>query len=108
MTAVIVRTLAVCMWLLALVAIVRRRRALGRVSIAAALAFSPFVIVFVQNYGGEAIYRVFLFSAPWCALLIAGPWCELRVVLWQRLVGSLRVLGGAGRRPAGPLRAGRG
>lgn len=86
MTAVIVRTLAVCMWLLALIAIVRRRRALGQVSIAAALAFSPFVIVFVQNYGGEAIYRVFLFSAPWCALLIAGALVELRVVLWQRLV----------------------
>jgi hypothetical protein len=86
MTAVIVRALAVCMWLLALIAIVRQRRAMGRVSIAAALAFSPFIIVFVQNYGGEAIYRVFLFSAPWCALLIAGALVELRVVLWQRLV----------------------
>ena len=85
MTADIVRMLAVCMWLLALIAIVRQRRALGRVSIAAALAFSPFVIVFVQNYGGEAIYRVFLFSAPWCALLIAGALVELRVALWQRL-----------------------
>jgi hypothetical protein len=86
MTADIVRTLAVCMWLLALIAILRRRRALGRVSIAAVLAFSPFVIVFMQNYGGEAIYRVFLFSAPWCALLIAGALVELRVALWQRMV----------------------
>jgi hypothetical protein len=86
MTAAIVRLLAVLMWLLALIAIVRRRRALGKVSIAAALAFSPFVIILVQNYGGEAIYRVFLFSAPWCALLIAGALVELRVTLWQRLV----------------------
>ena len=85
-TADIVRVLAVCMWFLALIAIVRSRRSLGRVSIAGALAFSPFVIVFVQSYGGEAIYRVFLFSAPWCALLIAGALAELRVVLWRRLI----------------------
>ena len=88
MTAVIVRLLAIFMWLLALIAIVRRRRALGEVSIAVALAFSPFVIVLVQNYGGEAIYRVFLFSAPWCALLIAGVLVELRVALWQRLAAA--------------------
>ena len=31
--------------------------------IVAVLAFSPFVILLVQSYGGEAIYRVFLFSA---------------------------------------------
>ena len=84
-TADIVRTLAVSMWLLALVAIVHRRRAIGRVSIVGALAFSPFAIVFMQAYGGEAIYRVFLFSAPWCALLIAGLLVELRATLWQRL-----------------------
>ena len=85
-TAVIVRTLAVCMWMLTLIAIVLQRRAMGRVSIAAALAFSPFMVIFVQSYGGEAIYRVFLFSAPWCALLIALTLVELHAVLWQRLV----------------------
>jgi hypothetical protein len=85
-TADIVRVLAILMWLLALIAIVRSRRALGRASIAATLAFSPFVIIFVQNYGGEAIYRIFLFSAPWCALLIASAMVELRVALWERLV----------------------
>ena len=84
-TADIVRTLAGCMWLLALVAVVHWRRALGRVSTIAALAFSPFAILFMQAYGGEAIYRVFLFSAPWCALLIAGLLVELRATLWQRL-----------------------
>jgi hypothetical protein len=84
-TADIVRALAGCMWLLALVAIVHRRQALGPVSTIAGLAFSPFAIVFLQAYGGEAIYRVFLFSAPWCALLIAGLLVELRATLWQRL-----------------------
>ncbi len=81
MTAWCVRVLAVCMWLLALAAIVRWRRALGHVAIPAALAFSPFVLLLAQNYGGEAIYRVFLFSAPWCALLIASALDELRTPL---------------------------
>lgn len=78
-TALIVRVLAACMWLLAMVAVACRRRALGRVLIPAALAFSPFLILGAQSYGGEAIYRVFMFSAPWCALLIAGALCELRL-----------------------------
>ena len=77
-TAEIVRGLAGAMWLLTLAAIARRRRSLGRIAIPAALAFSPFVILGAQSYGGEAIYRVYLFSAPWCALLIAGALCELR------------------------------
>ena len=77
-TALIVRGLAAAMWLLALVAIARRWRSPGRVAFSAALAFSPFVVLLAQSYGGEAIYRVFLFSAPWCALLIAGAIYELR------------------------------
>jgi hypothetical protein len=40
---------------------------------AAALAFSPFVLLFAQNYGGEALFRVFLYSIPGCALLLARP-----------------------------------
>lgn len=77
-TAQIVRGLAAGMWLVTIAAIGLRRRSLGRVVIPAALAFSPFVILGAQSYGGEAIYRVYLFSAPWCALLIAGLLCELR------------------------------
>lgn len=76
-TALIVRALAGCMWLLALAAVAARRRTPGRAAFAAALAFSPFAILAAQSYGGEAIYRVYLFSAPWCALLIAGGLCEL-------------------------------
>ncbi len=71
LTAWIVRGLAACMWLGTLAAISRQRRTLGRVVIAAVFAFSPFVMLGVQNYGGEAIYRIYLFSSPWCALLIA-------------------------------------
>ena len=88
-TALIVRVLAASMWLLALAAIAWRRRTLGRVAIPAVLAFSPFLIVGAQSYGGEAIYRVFLFSAPWCALLIAGGLCELRLPRRWLLTGGV-------------------
>jgi hypothetical protein len=85
MTAEIVHVLAICMWLLALAGIARQWRALGRVAAAAALAFSPLVIILVQSYRGEAIYRVYLFSAPWCALLIAAALMQLRAAPWRRL-----------------------
>jgi len=100
-TAKIVHVLAAFMWLSALAAIVRRRRALGRVIIPAALAFSPFVILGAQSYGGEAIYRVFLFSSPWCALLIAEALVELRAARWRRLVTVLTACVCAGALAAG-------
>jgi hypothetical protein len=77
-TGWIVRGLAATMWLGAFAVLVRRRRSLGRVVFPAVLAFAPFAVLFVQRYGGEAIYRVYLFSAPWCALIIAGWLAELR------------------------------
>jgi hypothetical protein len=87
-TALVVRGLAAGMWLLALGAIARHRHSLGRVVIPAVLAFSPFVILVAQSYGGEAIYRVYLFSAPWCALLIAGGVYELRGSMRRGLIAA--------------------
>jgi hypothetical protein len=75
--------IAYCIWPAAIVAIVLQRRTLGRVVTPALLAFSSFMIVAVQDYGGEAIYRVFLFSAPWCALLVAGMLVRLSPALWR-------------------------
>jgi len=86
-TGEVVHVLAALMWLGAVAAIALRWRSLGRVAIPAVLAFSPFVVLGVQSYGGEAIYRVYLFSAPWCALLIAELIAELR--------GALRPLAAA-------------
>jgi hypothetical protein len=80
-TGEVVDALAAFMWLGAAVAVAFRWRSLGRVALPAVLAFSPFVVLGVQSYGGEAIYRVFLFSAPWCALLIAELIAELRGAL---------------------------
>jgi hypothetical protein len=81
-TARVVHVLALAMWLTALALVARSMRSPGRVAIPAVLGFSPFVILLFQSYGGEAIYRVFLFSAPWCAYLIATAIIELR---WSRL-----------------------
>jgi hypothetical protein len=86
-TAKIVRGLAAVMWLATVAAVARRRRSLGRVAILGALAFTPFGVLGAQNYGGEAIYRVFLFSSPWCALLIAEMLLEVRLSLRWLAVG---------------------
>jgi hypothetical protein len=88
-TATIVRGLAAFMWLATFVVVLRSWRALGRVAIPALLAATPFVILFAQSYGGEAIYRVFLFSAPWCAFLIAKAVLELRWSVVRLAVSAL-------------------
>ncbi len=91
-SARIVAALAGGMWLGTLVVIARRRRRLGTIAIPAALALSPFVILLAQSYGGEAIYRVYMFSAPWCALLIAGALYELRPRIRELLVLAVSVV----------------
>jgi hypothetical protein len=71
-SATVVRTLALAVWGLAAYAVWRARHRLGEVLVPGLLAAAPFVLLFLQSYGGEAIYRVYLFSVPWCAFLIAG------------------------------------
>jgi hypothetical protein len=67
----VVRTFALAIWALTALCELTARRRLGPVALPATLAFTPFVLLGVQNYGGEAVYRVFLFSSPWCAYLLA-------------------------------------
>jgi hypothetical protein len=65
------RGLSVSVWLLAAVCIVLLWRQ-GRVPWAAAImAYSPMLLLAGQNYGGEAILRVFLFSFAGCTVLVA-------------------------------------
>ncbi|MGO8905132.1 MAG: hypothetical protein ACLQMH_05845, partial [Solirubrobacteraceae bacterium] len=77
-TTTVLHCLGLAMWLGALGVLVRWRRTPGRFVVPAVLAFSPFGILLVQNYGTEGIYRVVLFSAPWCAYLIATAVVRLR------------------------------
>ena len=37
----------------------------------ATIAFSPLLILIGQGYGGEAIFRVFMYSLPGCAMILA-------------------------------------
>lgn len=72
--------LSATMWLLATFSLLTllRRGAGVRAGVLAVLAFSPFAMVLGQNYGGEAALRVILFSAPWCAALIAWAFITTR------------------------------
>ena len=88
-TANCVRLLSVVVWLVAVGLVVRAWRAPGRVVLPAVLAFSPFVVLVAQGYGGEAIYRVFLFSAPWCSLLLASAVYRLRAAALRFMVVAL-------------------
>jgi hypothetical protein len=61
----------VSFWLITGICALSYRRRIGIVAIPIILAAAPFSLVLLNNYGGEAINRVFLFSSPWCALIIA-------------------------------------
>jgi len=55
------------------------RRGLGRTVLPVLLlAFTPFGVLLGQNYGGEAILRVVMFSAPCCSILIAWAIAAIR------------------------------
>jgi len=70
-TSLIVRALSVTLWLSALAAAaIRWRRRAGFIE-PAVLAFSSFMLLGGQSYGGEAIFRVFLYSLFGCSILVA-------------------------------------
>jgi hypothetical protein len=59
------------------------------------LAMVPLSMVLAQSYGGEMIYRVFLFALPWCSFLVASA-----------LVDRVRPSGDdTSNRPLGPVRS---
>ncbi len=79
-----------------MIAILTYRRRFWSVALPAVLAFAPFGLIPVQSYGGEGIYRVFLFSSAWCALIIAMRLIDLRrlfevrwamITMWAVLAG---------------------
>lgn len=91
LTSRVVRALAVALWLLAgSLGLTRIRHRQGRVLLA--LAFSPTVLL-LSGYGGEAIYRVYLYSLPGVAIIVA-PWLDrlLRGRPLPAFVGSVAAL----------------
>ncbi|SDI77935.1 hypothetical protein SAMN05444157_0119 [Frankineae bacterium MT45] len=70
-TSGLVRLLCASFWVTAIIAAIIRIVQRKPFMAASVLAFSAFGILGGQGYGGEAIFRVFLFSLPGCALLVA-------------------------------------
>jgi hypothetical protein len=88
--------LSLLVWVGAFVAFVRlTRQGLARRALPfALLAIAPFILLFGQNYGGEAVLRVLLFSLPWCTALIAWALATIERPL-RRGVAALAVCGAA-------------
>lgn len=86
--------LSLLVWAGAFLAFIRlTRQGLARRALPfALLAAAPFCMLFGQNYGGEAVLRVLLFSLPWCAALIAWALATIERPL-RRAVATLAVCG---------------
>jgi len=82
LTSAIVRGLSVLMWLAAAAAVTDQLRRRARVIEPAVLAFSSFLLLGGQSYGGEAIFRVFLYSLFGCALVTAPALTRLLRARW--------------------------
>ncbi|UXA14292.1 hypothetical protein KXD97_11215 [Mycobacterium sp. SMC-8] len=95
-TSLVCRGLSAGMVLLALVAVVVWWRSGRRVLIPAVLAFSPFGLLLLNSYGGEAIFRVYLYALPGCAVLIAPLLVASIRVRAGRYVAALALAGIAG------------
>jgi hypothetical protein len=71
LASVLAKSISLGFWLATAVCVISYRRRLGIVAIPVILAAAPLSFILVTNYDGEAIYRTFLFSSPWCAVVIA-------------------------------------
>jgi hypothetical protein len=71
LTTLVEQGLSLSMWVLAVLCFVVIWRGAPRLT-AGIIAFSPVLILFAQSYGGEAIFRVYLYSLAGCAVLLAG------------------------------------
>lgn len=71
LTALAAPALILGLWALGAIGAMRRLRAGRPVLLLALLAASPALIALGEDYGGEAIFRIFLFSLPWTAVLAA-------------------------------------
>ena len=72
LTALASPALILGLWALAAAGAVRRVRHGRPVLLLALLAGAPTLLALAQNYGGEAIFRIYLFSLPWTAVLAAS------------------------------------
>jgi hypothetical protein len=61
----------------------RRRSEWREIAVPAVVAFSPGLILLGQGYGGEALFRVFLYSIPGCMLILAPVVTDMLRGSWR-------------------------
>jgi hypothetical protein len=81
------RALGAGLALLALAGVVRRLRRGEPTLLLALLAGVPVLLLIAQSYGGEVIYRIYLFSLPWGAVLAAAALVSEGSWSWRRAIG---------------------
>ncbi|MGB4776934.1 hypothetical protein [Microbacterium sp.] len=82
-----------------LVRLFRRRQPWRDTAVPAVVAFSPILILLAQGYGGEALFRVFLYSIPGCMLIVApGLTRMMRGPVTEGVTTSLNRAAAAGAR----------
>jgi hypothetical protein len=71
-TTLVEQGLALSMWLLAAICFIVTWRGIAARWAVAMMAYSSALLLFGQDYGGEAIFRVYLYSIPGCVVLLAA------------------------------------
>lgn len=89
LTMLSVRTLAVALWLASAVSAGVLRRRGHAVGLPLAIVVGAFSLLFAQSYGGEAIFRLYLYALPGCALLVAPVLVRVvRARIWHTGVAA--------------------
>jgi hypothetical protein len=92
-TSTVMRALSLTMWGATAAVLFFRWRRKQPVWALGVLALSPILILGGQGYGGEAVFRVFLYSLPGCALVLAPVLLTaLRATTTVRFAGALAAL----------------
>lgn len=87
-----VRAMSASMWLATMVVLLVRWRRKQPFWALAVLALSPMLLLGGQNYGGEAIFRVFLYSLLGCSIVIAPAVVSLLQATRTRYLSMLVAL----------------
>jgi GT2 family glycosyltransferase len=77
------RLLSAGLWVFAAVGVLRRRRLIRADLPLILLALSPIPLVLMSNYGGEMIFRVYLFALPFVAFFAAAAFFPSRKASWS-------------------------
>lgn len=91
-TAVGMKVLTAAMWLGTLTILVRRFRRKQPFWALGVVALSPLALLLMQSYGGEAIFRVYLYSLTGCAVVCAPALHGMMVANLRRFWSSLAVV----------------